>query len=155
MKIIPADKPLESQTMSFADDPCLDLQFAPNGKQVLHISTSQAALVDISQMKVIAKVPLTDGHYAAFNPTAPEIAVTDKNNVSILDLARHLRTIHIRSSATKDRVFAVAYSRDGRWIATGSRDYTAAIWDAHTGARLHVLGTPATLTSDQLKAPKD
>jgi WD40 repeat protein len=153
MKIIATDKPLDSQAMSFADNPCLDLQFAPNGKQVLHISRAQAALVDISQMKVVATVPLTEGHYAAFSPTAPEIAVTDKNNVSILDLAsfRTIRTLF----GHKDRVFAVAYSRDGRWIATGSRDYTAAIWDAHTGAQLHLLGAPATLTSDQLKAPKD
>jgi WD40 repeat protein len=32
-----------------------------------------------------------------------------------------------------------AYSSDGRWIATASRDGTARIWDAHTGAALRVL----------------
>ncbi|KAG8714714.1 hypothetical protein FRC09_017325 [Ceratobasidium sp. 395] len=33
----------------------------------------------------------------------------------------------------KDSVFSVAVSSDGRWVASGSADYTVCIWDSHTG----------------------
>ena len=31
------------------------------------------------------------------------------------------------------RVYSVAFSADGKWIATGSNDDTVVLWDAQTG----------------------
>lgn len=39
----------------------------------------------------------------------------------------------------RNSVRCVAYSPDGRWIASGSTDWTVIVWDAHTGAVRHVL----------------
>src|SRR5262249_25234578 len=53
----------------------------------------------------------------------------------------------IGSSALRhpDMVYSVAYSPDGKWIATAGRDGTARVWDALTGDlryRLPVPGDP-------------
>jgi WD40 repeat protein len=43
----------------------------------------------------------------------------------------------------KERVISVAYSPDGRWIATASWDGTARLWDAQTGKEVRRLDVPA------------
>jgi RNA polymerase sigma factor (sigma-70 family) len=43
----------------------------------------------------------------------------------------------------QDRVIAVAYSPDGRWIATAAWDGTARLWDARTGKEVRRLDLPA------------
>jgi RNA polymerase sigma factor (sigma-70 family) len=50
----------------------------------------------------------------------------------------------IRSLAGhKDRVTSVAYSADGRWLATAAWDGTARLWDARTGQEVRRLDVPA------------
>ena len=43
----------------------------------------------------------------------------------------------------KDRITSVAYSPDGRWIATAAWDGTARLWDAATGKEERRLDVPA------------
>lgn len=53
------------------------------------------------------------------------------------------RPIHTLFSHTS-RVTSVAYSPDGRWIATASWDGTARLWDAKTGKEVHRVDFPDT-----------
>jgi len=45
----------------------------------------------------------------------------------------------LRLTGHADGVRSVAWSPDGRTLLTGSRDRTAALWDAATGERIRVL----------------
>jgi WD40 repeat protein len=51
-------------------------------------------------------------------------------------------------SGHKDRVKSVAYSPNGRWIATASWDGTARLWDARTGKEVRRLDVPPTRDHD-------
>src|SRR5450759_146264 len=44
----------------------------------------------------------------------------------------------------QERLTSVAYSPDGRWIATAAWDGTARLWDAKTGKEVRRLVVPAT-----------
>jgi RNA polymerase sigma factor (sigma-70 family) len=55
------------------------------------------------------------------------------------DTGRPIRTL----SGHKDRVTSVAYSPDGRWVATAAWDGTARIWEARTGKEVRRLDVPA------------
>lgn len=41
--------------------------------------------------------------------------------------------------AHRDRIFALAFSPDGRWLASSSQDCTIRLWDTATGAFLHLF----------------
>jgi RNA polymerase sigma factor (sigma-70 family) len=55
------------------------------------------------------------------------------------DMSQPIRSLE----GHEDRVTSVAYSPDGRWIATAAWDGTARLWDAQTGKQVRRLDVPA------------
>ena len=65
-------------------------------------------------------------------------ATTESSEVQVWDLMSRRVTHSLRGH--DDTVRAVSFSRDRRWIATGSKDRTVRIRDASTGREVRALG---------------
>jgi WD40 repeat protein len=78
-----------------------------------------------------------------FSPDNTQLAVANTGNsgqVSILDVATH-KVVTVLTAHT-GQVQDIAYSPNGKLLATASLDHTVRIWDAHTGRPLRILQHP-------------
>jgi WD40 repeat protein len=80
----------------------------------------------------------------AFSPNGSMLAATFHNHTAVVlwDVARRTQFATLRGH--RERVLDVAFSPDGEWIATGSLDYTARIWETRTGQTVAILPGPSS-----------
>ena len=94
-----------------------------------------------SESAVKAMGPFTaDVNAVAAGPDGSTVAAAmADNSVAFFDLAstsaNPLRTL----TGHTDKVFSLAFSADGRWLASGGADQSVRIWDAKTGAPTRTL----------------
>ena len=126
--------------------------FTPDGRQVLTISLDKSIRVwDVKTARTlrVLRPPVDDGYEgslytAALSRDGRLLAVGGYNkpgrrwgHIHLIDLAEN-RLVRTLAGHTHD-VIALAFSPDGKWLASGSRDNTAILWDVSTGAHRHVL----------------
>jgi WD40 repeat protein/DNA-binding SARP family transcriptional activator len=106
--------------------------FSPDGRRFAAAWLGQVRVVDIASRRTALEVPI-GANSTSFSPDGERLAIRDNNlgAVVVVDVATGAEVLRIDSPTHMSR--AVAWSPDGRWLATPGSDMTARIWDATTG----------------------
>jgi WD40 repeat protein len=122
---------------------------SPDGKWLARPEGSDIVLLPIASGEPRIVLGRRDGAAAialAFSPDGTRLAAAfDKDTTVVLwDVAKREQIGTLRGH--RERIYDVAFSPDGGWIATGSLDYTVRIWETRTGQ------TVATLSGSSSRA---
>ncbi len=119
------------------------LALSPRGDRLYVVTKSDPSLrvYDVDSGRLLAsgrdrRVAVHGVSAAALRPDGSTLAVATGDQVARFDT----RTLRRRGSVLTGHtapVLEVAYSHDGRLLATSSEDGTAAVWDTRTGDGLH------------------
>ncbi len=116
-----------------AGDPLLLLAFTPDGKELVSWLESGAIVAwEVATRKQKAKFdgPAAQGSQAAFSPDRKLLATRDNNNrVLLRETATGQERLVLPGHPGHDFIYALAYSPDGRRVASVAEDGLTLIWD--------------------------
>ncbi len=73
----------------------------------------------------------------AYSPDGKLLALANRGLVDVWDLSKNALSFQLRGHL--DFVYAVTFSPDGKWIATGGWDQSIRLWDRSTGKHVRTL----------------
>ena len=109
--------------------------FSPDDSRlaVVWLEDQLVRVIDLATGRTVREIPSGGAHFAVFSPDGERLAMVGEGQPAAV----------VVDATTGDEVFTleghrlglrdVAWSPDGRWIATSSYDATARIWEAETG----------------------
>jgi serine/threonine protein kinase/WD40 repeat protein len=128
---------------------------SPDGRWLARLENSELVLLPIASDTpgiVLGRHEGLGANALAFSPDGTRLAVafykktasaedqaelSDPGIVVLWDVTRREQLGTFRGH--RERIFDLAFSPDGEWIATGSLDYTARVWETRTGQQVATL----------------
>lgn len=142
-------KPIINADIGGPPDAISAVKFAPNGRtliaQVLwesHTGIDSRGIQkwDVHTGKAVRICPQNDEEETttvAISHDSTQIAIRNLNTINLFDL----QTGNLRGQLTghKDQVLALAFSPDGKLLASGSADHTIRLWDLQQHKSIRIL----------------
>ena len=134
----------------------------PSGQRAVTTSWNEPAkLWDLKTGTFVRDLPKSEKmRGVAFSPVAPAVACGSYHDYfAVWNLERLSRPIgavakhRIRRVAENSDVYSVAYSPDGRRLATGHMDSSISLWDMETGREIFNWYVPDASTMDVVFSP--
>jgi WD40 repeat protein/tetratricopeptide (TPR) repeat protein len=111
--------------------------FSPDGKRVASASADGTIrLWNPATGAQLLKIKRA-GDAIAFSPDSKRLASASGKRVRLWDVENGVLIATLDGHL--DKVWSVAFSPDGKWVASGSRDGTIRVWNAATGNQIHTL----------------
>jgi WD40 repeat protein/energy-coupling factor transporter ATP-binding protein EcfA2 len=143
----------EIATLSGYSDPVLSVAFSPNGKSLAFASANSVRVADTATCNPIAIIYLESGvvESVAFSPDGKTLAsATSEGIVKFWDISIFregtltvwdyiTRRERMTLSGHSGSIRSIAFSPDGKTLASASDDNTVKLWDTATGNELATL----------------
>lgn len=115
---------------------CDQLLFSPDGQSlaVVDWTNDEVVLLTADTGQVIRRLPAAQCYAAAFSPDGSELAVTVQDGVHVWSCKTWDLTYQLRGHLSS--VTTVAYSPNGKLLASGSKDRSIRLWDTESGQEL-------------------
>ncbi|HTP09040.1 MAG TPA: WD40 repeat domain-containing protein, partial [Anaerolineae bacterium] len=145
-----------TSTLPDVPDVVYTVLYSPDGKQILAgLVNGEARAWDAQTHQLVQTFPIgvgtapdrSDEHGiwgAAYRPDGQQIAFTNGKNIQIQTVDG---TPVITLTGHTGDVYSVAYSPNGKWLASGGADSKAFIWDMQTGQPISLTNHARTVRS--------
>jgi WD40 repeat protein len=116
------------------------IAFSPDGELLASDCAGTIRLWQVSTGKILRDLDgRRDVHSAsvAFSPDGKELAVANELDTAIQIFDPSTGKLRRKITGHESPAVVAVYSKDGKFLASGSKDKTARIWDAASGKELH------------------